>query len=231
MKKFAVLGLLVGLGMAPLAHATTIYNTVQPFTGDWSIFGEPDTSTYGQTFTVGSDHVLNSFSLFLDGTPTASFNFEAYVYAWNGAEATGPALYTSSLQTFSGTPSGNPQEFAFNVGAINLTSGNQYVAFLSTAGVQDGGNNYALMPYSGTFGTDVLPDGQFVYYNTGNDFAALTSSAWDLNSSNSCCGDVWFKATFSDGAVPEPASWAMMVLGFGAVGALLRRRQEAPLAV
>lgn len=29
------------------------------------------------------------------------------------------------------------------------------------------------------------------------------------------------------GAVPEPATWAMMILGFGAMGAVLRRRREA----
>ena len=30
--------------------------------------------------------------------------------------------------------------------------------------------------------------------------------------------------------VPEPASWALMILGFGGVGALLRRRREAAVA-
>jgi hypothetical protein len=29
------------------------------------------------------------------------------------------------------------------------------------------------------------------------------------------------------GAVPEPAAWTMMILGFGGIGALLRRRREA----
>ena len=29
------------------------------------------------------------------------------------------------------------------------------------------------------------------------------------------------------GAVPEPATWAMMIMGFGVAGALLRRRQYA----
>ncbi|HYF29464.1 MAG TPA: PEPxxWA-CTERM sorting domain-containing protein, partial [Candidatus Paceibacterota bacterium] len=28
------------------------------------------------------------------------------------------------------------------------------------------------------------------------------------------------------GAVPEPATWAMMILGFGAVGSLVRRRRH-----
>jgi hypothetical protein len=32
--------------------------------------------------------------------------------------------------------------------------------------------------------------------------------------------------TFDVAAVPEPATWAMMILGFGATGALLRRRRE-----
>ncbi|WP_293385127.1 PEPxxWA-CTERM sorting domain-containing protein [Phenylobacterium sp. SCN 70-31] len=31
-------------------------------------------------------------------------------------------------------------------------------------------------------------------------------------------------------AVPEPTTWAMMILGFGAAGALLRRRRAAPVA-
>jgi hypothetical protein len=31
-------------------------------------------------------------------------------------------------------------------------------------------------------------------------------------------------------AAPEPATWAMMILGFGIVGASLRRRRTAPLA-
>ena len=31
-------------------------------------------------------------------------------------------------------------------------------------------------------------------------------------------------------AVPEPASWAMMIMGFGAIGATLRRRRAAAVA-
>lgn len=32
-------------------------------------------------------------------------------------------------------------------------------------------------------------------------------------------------------AVPEPATWTMMILGFGAVSAAVRRRRQAPLAL
>jgi hypothetical protein len=32
-------------------------------------------------------------------------------------------------------------------------------------------------------------------------------------------------------SVPEPATWGMMILGFGGVGAVIRRRRAAPVAV
>lgn len=32
--------------------------------------------------------------------------------------------------------------------------------------------------------------------------------------------------TFAAGAIPEPATWGMMILGFGAVGAAVRRRRS-----
>lgn len=40
------------------------------------------------------------------------------------------------------------------------------------------------------------------------------------------CGvqEVAFAAGVAGGAVPEPATWAMMILGFGAAGSVLRRR-------
>lgn len=36
--------------------------------------------------------------------------------------------------------------------------------------------------------------------------------------------------TFATAAVPEPASWALMLLGFGALGMVIRRRQRIALA-
>lgn len=40
----------------------------------------------------------------------------------------------------------------------------------------------------------------------------------------SCCGAGAVQLT----AVPEPSGWALMLLGFGAVGVALRRREKAP---
>jgi PEP-CTERM motif len=198
------------------ALAGTTVDTTAPYTGDWTPFGQPNTTAYGQTFTAGSDNVLNSFSLYLDGPANnGAVNFTAYIYAWTGSAITGPALYTSASQTFTGSTTGSPTEFAFNTGGTTLTAGAQYVAFLfSTSG------GWAGMPYSGAFGSNPYPGGAYVYDNVGTNFSQL-SSPWD----NPGYGDVWFKADFTSG-VPEPATWAMMLLGFGGIGVAMRRRSS-----
>jgi len=213
---FAAL-LAAGVSMPVLAQTT--YDTTGSYYGSIQPFGEPDTSTYGQVFTVGADNVLNSFSLYLDGGAPSPISFKGYLYAWDGSKASGSALFASGLQSYSGAAT----EFAFSTGSLSLTTGQQYVAFLSTAGLQDGNYTTTTMPLYGNFGSSLVGGGM-VWYNSGNNFAALTTNSWD-NTSN-WVGDAWFKASFN-GAVPEPASWAMMVAGFGLAGAAMRRRKAA----
>jgi hypothetical protein len=42
-----------------------------------------------------------------------------------------------------------------------------------------------------------------------------------------CCHETWVVRDPAGGAVPEPASWAMLIAGFGLVGAIQRRRKAA----
>jgi hypothetical protein len=55
----------------------------------------------------------------------------------------------------------------------------------------------------------------------------VTSGPQTLIVSGTSAGNGSFSGTiaFAPRAVPEPASWALMILGFGGVGASLRRRQ------
>lgn len=206
----------------PASAATTIDTTGGAFAGDISPFGVTDTSTYGQTFAVGADNFLNSFSLYLSGSPQAAIQFKAYVYNWDGSKATGSALFSSNLQQYAGSAA---QEFSFDTTGLQLNNGSRYVAFLSTAGLQAGRPlATATMPF---VNSTTYAAGDFVYYNTGNNFAQLTNSDWDCGDNCSgAYGDAYFKASLSSGvaAVPEPATWAMMILGMGAVGYAMRRR-------
>jgi len=214
---------LLTAGVSVPAMAQTTYDTTGSYFGDITSFGEPDTSTYGQVFTVGSDNVLNTFSLYLEGG-SGPISFKGYLYAWDGSHATGSALYASGTLSFTGGLS----EYDFSTGGVTLATGQQYVAFLSTSGLQDGGQITTGMPFDGNFGSSTIGGGM-VWYNTGNDFSALTSNSWD-NTGNAV-GDAWFKASFdSAGGVPEPASWAMMLGGFGMVGGALRSRRKAAVS-
>jgi hypothetical protein len=211
--------LALGMAAAP-AMAQDIDTSGNPYSGTITPFGTPDTSTYGQTFTVGTEAVLDGFSLYLAGAPSGTIDFKAYVYSWDGSKASGPALFASNVQHFSGN-GGAPQEFAFDTTSLSLASGAKYVAFLTTSGLQAGqAGATAGMPYTG----EVYGGGDFVYYNNGNNFAALTGNNWDYAGGG--FGDTYFKADFSASAagVPEPAAWGMLIGGFGFAGAALRTR-------
>ena len=203
-----------------------LINTVAQFGGTIQSFGETKTPTYGQTFTAPSDNVLNSFSLYLNGTVTNPLHFKAYVYAWDGVKATGSQLYQSSQQSYTGSVLGSPTEFAFSTGATQLSTGTKYVAFLNAD--FDGNASTTGMPISGSFTSNPYSGGEFVFLNNGNNFSLLTTKAWRTFSS----ADVWFKASFSDEvAVPEPASMVVWSIGALGMGLVARRRVRKAVTV
>ena len=66
-------------------------------------------------------------------------------------------------------------------------------------------------------------------------YKAFNGRAWGYDAHS--YGTITMGQTFSQdldrsvlsGGVPEPAAWTMMILGFGAVGAVLRRRRGQAL--
>ena len=132
-----------------------------------------DTATYGQTFTPTVTAYIKSFG-FAVNLP-ATVKFQAYLYAWGGSNAVGPALYTSAVTTTTiSTP--NSQVLTFTViPCLQLQAGTQYVIFLGSSGLWDNTGPSAGNLY-------IVPDtgygGNYVYYNNGNNSAALTDSTW-----------------------------------------------------
>jgi hypothetical protein len=111
---------------------------------------------------------------------------------------TGPAL----LSTDTGN---NTDVVTVDIGAVALAAGN-YDVFFSNP------NNLGITGYAGGAGGQIAEyvdaaspaTGDSYYYLGGNDTGISIS-----------------------GSVPEPATWAMMLIGFGMVGVRLKRRHAA----
>lgn len=160
--------------------------------------------TFGQTFTVAtSDTKLTNFSFYM---PSASNTASFKLFAWDGSNKTGVALYDSGLTALTGN-----SVVATFAPEVNLIQGNQYIAFLESTTVGDFGSFEAIdaSSYSG---------GNFLWERNAGD------GGWnDFNL------DSRFAATFTantDNNVPEPASIALLGLGLAGI-AVTRKRKQA----
>jgi hypothetical protein len=72
-------------------------------------------------------------------------------------------------------------------------------------------------------------DGRLTKTGTGNRFASTSAGWWFASdvSDGSKTGVVAARDAFLLTAVPEPATWGLMIMGFGGAGAMLRRRKAA----
>jgi len=69
--------------------------------------------------------------------------------------------------------------------------------------------------------------GSYNSYVFSNNTAAINDPVGGLIACNGCVSIKPAQAS----AVPEPAAWALMLVGFGAVGSAMRRRQSHAVKV
>jgi hypothetical protein len=194
--------------------------TVIDTTGSWNgsssvfFFGYPDTATYGQTVKVSGDNVLNSFTFFMK--QPASLTFSGHVYAWDGAKASGSAIWSSGPMSTAGT--GTFEAVTFNTGNLNLTSGNDYVLFATVTG--HGGSGLGEW---GFMSSNVYNDGLFVFLNNGQS-PDWTTSNWSQNWQGTS-SDLAFIARFSDGGTVIPGPAAALTMLIPMVARFARRRK------
>ena len=83
-----------------------------------------------------------------------------------------------------------------------------------------------------TFGQVQNPDGSFGTLSVGANYAR--GGLYQLSATGipiALQHDIGFRSYVDvSGAVPEPTTWAMLILGFGLTGAAMRRRREPALA-
>jgi PEP-CTERM motif len=207
----------------PAARADTVIEPVAP-SGDAF---EPNTDlairplVLGETIKVPTDGdtdlVSFGFAIF-QPPPAVPVGMVAYVYAWNGSEATGPALYTSPLTPINDnvdatTPPYGPYPI-FETGGLNLIAGQEYVIFVDA-------ENSVYLDYLMTSDGNAVggPDsnGNYTVTTQNADPSLWTTEAWSIGG----IGDFQFQtnyvATFA-APVPEPSTWIMALAGLGSLG-------------
>ncbi|MBB4155297.1 subtilisin-like proprotein convertase family protein [Sphingomonas jinjuensis] len=138
---------------------------------------------------------------------------------------TGPTGQNVMLMSDAGSSS--------NLNAVTYTFSQSAANSLADAGVNASGT-YKPSNYSGSDGAnEAIPNVSGPYGSSLAIFNGLSANGtWNLYINDDNGGDVGSlrSATLSittTGAVPEPATWAMMLVGFGMVGAVARRRKSA----
>jgi hypothetical protein len=109
--------------------------------------------------------------------------------------------------------------FDFSPTGVNLQDGHTYVAFLSTYGIA-GNSGQATVGSCLSFSQCTSVDSHLGNLVAANVFPDGTTTWSNAN----FAFDATFQATVS--AVPEPSTWAMMILGFFGVGFLAYRRRS-----
>lgn len=215
--KMKALALAAMLAFSVAAVADTNIDTTPQANSTILFWGNPNTATYGQTITVGSDNILNSFTFYLRGGQATAFR--GYVMQWNGSSATGPVVWSSGNQLYTPPASGFQAE-QMNTGGVTLQVGDQYVLFFSTSEVYDPNQNSGVT-FQSVAGHDAYNGGLFVFNNNGGNFGALTTTGWAQNWQGQG-DDLSFQADLT--STPEPGSLFLLGSGLVGLGGAVRRK-------
>jgi hypothetical protein len=150
-----------------------------------------------------------------------------------------PGLLSGSSSIFPGSTVGNGTYAAADFESLSATIDG--ISFLFTA-IGNGNNQISNLGFSNGLLNDINVGGSGGTSTSPNTSEILSiggapgNGSGDVNVSgvNGCC--VGFSTSYTVGspmiaAVPEPSTWAMMILGFAGIGAMTyRRRKSAMLA-
>jgi hypothetical protein len=252
----AVFGGLVLAG-ASAAHATTCTGVCGTLGADGVDTAPPGGTTYGYVSTAGglggvgqiagvggtngSEQISDVFSAaaadplnfyFNYVTTDGSGSFSDYAFAELLTDSDAHVAWLFTART---TPSGDTSPgFGLPANDSTLTPSTSAIIGGSPAWSPIGGGCYAAgCGYTGWIKSDYSIADAGLYkvrfgvsnygdtgYNSGLAFAGLQVGGVGVGGGGGPIGS----------AVPEPATWAMMITGFGMAGAILRRRRHAPAA-
>lgn len=193
------------------AHATAVVTVNDTATKTIAISSALAPDTIGQTFVPTEDRLTGLGFRFGSSTATTTGSVTLSIYS--GAIAAGAALPATAL--FSGQYALTGLVFRGVGNFTNLFSGNLAVTpNAAYTAILTGSSNVVL-----AFGTGEGYAPGYLLQTTVNDATCRTTPT-------SCDASFRFATAASVAAVPEPATWAMMLTGMLLVGGALRYRRR-----
>jgi hypothetical protein len=188
------------VAMATPAHAVDTYDDLAAWQAAVGTYNR-DTA-YGDVFASISDLTLDDGTAMTFGSAMSVRQIGSGWATWSGGY-TGQVLYTNGLSSISSTLS--------PVGAFGLfVESNPFGLYTFTLGLSDGSSVQGT--YEGASGAGFLG------------FVGAGITSFTLSSDvDFAFGD--FYTADATGAVPEPGTWLMLLLGFGAIGFGMRSRK------
>lgn len=213
-----------GVGSAQAAEVVSNPNSgssVGPLCGWPYQGGACQTVFIGQSFAASATGSLTNLQFTLQGGSTLT-SVQAILFALNGPLT---STFTPGAELWrSNAVAGTSGLLDFNPTGVNLIAGQNYAAFLST--YYTTGTGQASVSSCNTFVGGPACAASNANPNLGSAITgrALGSNLDELSFTQVVNGsqDLTFSATVA--AVPEPATWLFMIMGFGLVGASMRRK-------
>jgi PEP-CTERM motif len=202
---------LAALACAAPVSAGTIFDTGQPGgPGGYSVYnnGSSDFSHLAAQFTVSQTTTLTSVQGWFGTTPVGRDKLVVSLHA-DAPAGLGAVLASETIKVpdYLTGPQNGSWVGAFENGAVTIGPGNYWASF--TIDANDPNNCLCWMPANAP--TNIA----FGAYS--NNFTGGNWRERELYFGFRVLGD-------AAGAVPEPASWALMIAGFGLIGGAMRVR-------
>ena len=157
-------------------------------------------------------------------TTSGSAGNWTYNFTFTNNVSQGQRLYFFGLQDTSGTVTASPAGYSFYPGySVNGTNYNLGWLTDSSGGIATGQSlgGFAIRD------TATAAKSSFNFYGYTYNNGATYNAGGNVGGGTSSNPVFEFSSTGATAAVPEPATWAMMFLGFGGMGYALRRRPQA----
>lgn len=159
-----------------------------------------------------------------------AFSLDVTIDLSKGARFTGP-FGPLSIDVLQGAGASNPGDFTETIDG-KMIAGAYHSVFLMSLDPSNGLSQFRadFTTAGGLFAGFLVqrPDATFLTYETipgGNLCVGATTCRWDFADGIHTIEASLDTFTVTAAAVPEPASWALMIGGFGLVGAVLRQRR------